>query len=377
VALTSDLTFEVISKEIHYRLIERYLDQESLRNFSCTCQHFRSMLQEAPNPIWKSICERILTQPVPSQLDDYKAYYFAHSSGRFLAQNMLQICSQGCLQGDQSEVTTLCVVEEKKMLVSGYRDGRVRMWKIDTMKSLYVWTHSAPITCIIPSGKALLIGSETCDIELLDIDTLSKSGTLTGHKETVNCLCSRTWNRAVSGSKDRTLQVWDVGSFTSLLTIFTEGETRHVEITQGKIISLIVSTDPEVRNLEIWNLESGAHLHTVKLVERYKTFACKKGYILLGVTTLWHCPIDFLMKIDCSPKEPQTGPCAEITSLHLTEELAIISSAEFIGIIDPKKKENMHRVIQTTDNQQITVRLDDIITTFCIWWSPFVGQLNS
>jgi WD40 repeat protein len=200
------------------------------------------------------------------------------------------------------------------------------------------WGVNNEVTCLTISCNDLLFvaSKESWPIRSWNIrDKCSTQFVLAGHTDTTVCLCSAKNEKIVSGSKDMTLRVWDVCNFTCLLTIQADGCPSHVEIADDKIIGMIVKG--ENTRLKIWNLESGDHLHTVKVVEKCTTFAYRKGSLLLGLAS----PVNYsIMHPDCNcipvtRKEIKESDSKKIdrvmegekrcSCVHLTEQLAIFS----------------------------------------------------
>ena len=68
--------------------------------------------------------------------------------------------------------------------LSGHRDGRIRLWNVETGESLATLEgHSAIVNClqIVPDGRFAVSGSEDRTVKAWDLDAKTYVGTLEGH----------------------------------------------------------------------------------------------------------------------------------------------------------------------------------------------------
>jgi len=118
------------------------------------------------------------------------------------------------LTGHSDKVICLAISPDKKTLVSGSDDRRIKIWQLSTRQELRTLNgHSSTVTClaISPDGQTLISGSKDHTIKIWDLSTGQELGTLTGHYGTVTCLAiSADGQTLVSGSQDQTIKVWRV-----------------------------------------------------------------------------------------------------------------------------------------------------------------------
>jgi hypothetical protein len=335
-------------QEIYYKLMENHLDPEDTKSLSLTCQPLCFRWQTAPPDIWQSICQRMFTQiPVPLNQKDYKGYYYANSSGGYLLKHSWKLDRQIALDGWErfrKKITGFCLDKERGILFSA-SGTTLMLWNIYTKKHICNWFNLCEITCLTINRNTLFIGSKKARIRSWDIEfrcnqqysdgSAPSDYFLKGHTASITCLSKARNEKIVSGSEDKTLRVWDLCNFKRpicLLTIPTEGCATHVEMTNDKIIGMIVK-EKDVRFLKIWNLKSGDHLRTLEVARKCTTFAYDMGNILLGDMGKVLYSIDALMHPDCGPvpepinKESDSDTdeeCSMIcTCVHLTGQLAI------------------------------------------------------
>lgn len=89
--------------------------------------------------------------------------------------------------------------------------------------------------------------------------------TLGGHEEIVMCLRMLSKDRLISGSKDKTVRIWDLNS-GECIKIF-RGHTssvRHIKVIENKIV-----TASHDKTLRVWDIDSTEVLYTMEGHEEY------------------------------------------------------------------------------------------------------------
>ena len=116
---------------------------------------------------------------------------------------------------------------------------------------------------VTPDGGRAVSGSLDRTLRLWDLGTGQRVRTLEGHTSSVRAVAlTPDGRRAVSGSGDHTLRLWDLESGQCLGTL--EGHTssvRAVALTPDGRRALSASDD---RTLRLWDLESGQCLRTLE-----------------------------------------------------------------------------------------------------------------
>jgi len=116
---------------------------------------------------------------------------------------------------------------------------------------------------VSPDGRRAVSGSRDKTLRVWDLETGACLRTLEGHSDGVNSVSvSADGRRAVSGSRDKTLRVWDLETGACLRTL--EGHSDEV-------LSVSVSPDgrravsgSDDRTVRVWDLETGACLRTLE-----------------------------------------------------------------------------------------------------------------
>ena len=125
--------------------------------------------------------------------------------------------------------------------------------------------HERAVTCVVitPDGKRAVSGSVDSTLRLWDLETGQSLHTFKGHTMLVTAVTiTPDGRRAISGSLDNTLRLWDLESGQCLHTFngHTDGVTV-VAITPDGKRALSGSSDSTLR---LWDLEGQGSLHTFK-----------------------------------------------------------------------------------------------------------------
>jgi WD40 repeat protein len=114
---------------------------------------------------------------------------------------------------------------------------------------------------VLPDGQRALSGSLDGTVKLWDLATGAVLQTFAGHTHAVTAVTILAdGQRAVSGSADCTLKLWDLGSGAVLQTF--EGHTQWVRALTVLSDQRRVLSGSEDRTLRMWDIESGAVLRS-------------------------------------------------------------------------------------------------------------------
>ncbi len=207
--------------------------------------------------------------------------------------------------GHVRNVYSVAIMPDGRRAVSGGIDGTIRLWDLETGKSLQQFQQGAVVWSVAPSpgGRDVYSAGKNM-IKIWDLDTKKEIGTLDGHQGNIGCVAiSRDGRFALSGSVDKTMRLWNLASrkeqnrflghtdivrtvaFVSagrravsgshdgtirLWDLETGNELRCYKGHSGSVHCAVVSpngrrilsggTDKHIR---IWDLETGQELHTI------------------------------------------------------------------------------------------------------------------
>ncbi|CDF33327.1 WD40-repeat containing protein [Chondrus crispus] len=164
------------------------------------------------------------------------------------------------------KLTCGCVSMSKRYAVIGYDDGTLQFWSVSEKKVLWsVCGHESRVCSVAMSGdgKRAVSGSNDESVRVWDVDTgLQIGDALTGHTEVVvvySVAMSGDGKRAVSGSRDGSVRVWDVDTGLQIgdaLTGHTGGVASVAMSGDGKR-AVSGSWDESVR---VWDVDTGLQI---------------------------------------------------------------------------------------------------------------------
>ncbi|CDF34807.1 WD40-repeat containing protein [Chondrus crispus] len=161
------------------------------------------------------------------------------------------------------KVTCGCVSMSKRYAVIGYADGTLQFWSVSEKKVLWsVCGHEPRVSSVAigGDGKRAVSGSDDESVRVWDVDTgLQIGDALTGHTGSVWSVgMSGDGKRAVSGLEDGSVRVWDVDTRLRIGDALT-GKT-------GVVSSVAMSGDGKravsgsANRVQVWDLDKGLQI---------------------------------------------------------------------------------------------------------------------
>ncbi|KAJ8985333.1 hypothetical protein NQ317_008364 [Molorchus minor] len=135
----------------------------------------------------------------------------------------------------RNSITCFCVTSDDRYILSGSKDGIVVKYCLTDHKKVGVIPfikvnptdgvvgHSSRILSIAVStdSKYLVVGDESKDINIWDVNTLKFIKKLSGHKSVITGLCFKKDSHTLySCSKDRSVKVWSLDEMAYVETLF-------------------------------------------------------------------------------------------------------------------------------------------------------------
>ena len=165
------------------------------------------------------------------------------------------------LKGHTEAVNAVVVTSDGRRIISGSSDKTVRMWDLEggkQMECLEIREGSGWVQgiALIPGDRRLLVRSERLLI-LFGLDRSGPARSWDGATRAITSLAvTADGRRAISGSFDATLKIWDLESYAEVGTL--RGHTMGVSaiaVTRDGRRAISGSSDGTIR---IWDLEGSA-----------------------------------------------------------------------------------------------------------------------
>jgi len=174
----------------------------------------------------------------------------------------------------------------KQYIISGSSDTTIKIWDLSTFELVTTLKgHTYAVYSVAVSGKYIISGSRDKTIKIWDLSTFKLVATLEGHTNDVNSVVvSSVFNTAnkfgnniskqyiISGSRDRTIKIWDFSTFELVETL--EG---HTDTVWSVAVSGIINTSD---NIEKQYIISGSFDNTIKIwdLSTFKLVATLEGH---------------------------------------------------------------------------------------------------
>ncbi len=185
-------------------------------------------MQDGTTELWEPIDDKLIST-LEGQTD-FNSTFSISSEGIIAGgvKNKIKLwkVSNGKLihtiEGHGDEIKSLAFSPDGKLLASGSQDGTVRVWEIESGRSIYTLSQASPVLSIAfsPSGFLLAAGSKDGKILLWDLNNGKLARVLKGHRYEVNSVdFSPDGSLLISGSMDATLRIWNVKNGSLLNTL--------------------------------------------------------------------------------------------------------------------------------------------------------------
>jgi WD40 repeat protein len=126
------------------------------------------------------------------------------------------------LRGHRHSVTSLVLAPDGRRLISGSRDGRLRLWDTatDTLEATLSpnwWPSTMWTVAVSPDGALVAGGSDDFFVHIWDVKTRAIHVVLEGHTQSIRVLAWSPDGRLfASGGRDTTVRLWDTSTWTEI-----------------------------------------------------------------------------------------------------------------------------------------------------------------
>ncbi|XP_071673248.1 F-box/WD repeat-containing protein 10-like [Patagioenas fasciata] len=201
------------------------------------------------------------TKEVPPLLSDKEmlssSVLFISTSREYHKEGCWNIYSGACVKvfdGHRGTVTCLDLHEEQ--LVSGARDGMVKVWNLRSGRCLQTLQHSSAVWVVRTDGARVVSGCERGLVRVWAADTGALIKTLEEHQGPVKCLSFDQWH-LVTGSTDGSALGWSMlGKLSRCLVAFHHPK----EVVSLQLLYLRVISGCADGNIRVFNYLTGTCL---------------------------------------------------------------------------------------------------------------------
>ncbi|MER5350111.1 trypsin-like peptidase domain-containing protein [Kitasatospora sp. NPDC002551] len=167
------------------------------------------------------------------------------------------------LTGHTNSVFSVAFSPDGKTLATASFDGTAQLWDVDTGSSrTTLESHNGIVTAVAfsPDGRTLATGDGS-DLNLIDVTT-GTTRVLKGHTDSVYSVAfSRDGKTLATASLDGTARLWDVGTGSTRTPL--EGHSASVTWVAFSPDGKTVATASEDQTAKLWEVDTGSTLATL------------------------------------------------------------------------------------------------------------------
>jgi len=165
----------------------------------------------------------------------------------------------------------MLLIGDWSLFVTGTQDGRLMVISLPLLQVKTMEGHAKVINCIayVPLLNSLVTGSADKSLHVWNAGSFELSKTLKGHLDSVWCISSISETTLViSGSKDDYLKVWDVSSGECLNTL--EGHSSWISCVTAISMNIMISGSND-KKLKVWNIKRKQEISNDSMNERHSS----------------------------------------------------------------------------------------------------------
>ena len=190
------------------------------------------------------------------------------------------------LNGHQKGVNSIAVHPKGKLIASASDDKTVNLWSVKSGKQVCTLTgHTDNVMAVVfnPNGDVLASSGDINDktVKLWFLSD-NRSITLKGHSDWFGGVYTIAFSSdsklIASGSKDKTIKIWQVDTGKEILTL--EGHSDDITSIAISADNKILASGSKDKTLKLWALTTGKLISTIKHPEKIQAVAYSRDRIL-------------------------------------------------------------------------------------------------
>lgn len=173
----------------------------------------------------------------------------------------------GSLRGHRHSVTSLALSGDGRWLVSGSRDGTLRVWNTTTVAAEAVlspgwWRPAMWAVTVSSDGTLAAGGSDDFVVRVWDVRRRALRVALGGHTESIRVLGFSPDGRLLaSGGRDTTVRLWDTATWQAVRTLPHTNTVRALAYAPDGTRVFTGTADDVIHE---WDVDTGARLGTLR-----------------------------------------------------------------------------------------------------------------
>ena len=165
------------------------------------------------------------------------------------------------------EVYGVAFSPDSKTIVSGYREGNIKLWDVQTGKELKTLRagngHKDHVLSVAfsPDGKWIVSGSTDNTIKLWDAQSGEELKTLTGHVDIRSVAVSPDGQTIASGGGNNSIKLWNVQTGKELKTL--TGHTTNVRSVAFSPDGQTIASGSADKTIKLWDVQTGREINNL------------------------------------------------------------------------------------------------------------------